>query len=291
MLKYRLVFGTLMTVLFTAVVIFDSYMPVSVTGDKPVQGTILCVLMIILVILAQLEFAKLAAEKDLKIFTPVAITASILFSTCWYWQQFTNILPQTYLTFLQVFTLLALMLYQYIRYGTSETIANCGANYLSIIYLGLLSSFVLAIRIKFGLWPLLMFVFVVKSSDIGAYASGNLWGKHKFSPRISPGKTWEGMAGAVVVAMIVAIGFAASCGIMAWWLAAIFGVCFAFIGQLGDLAESMIKRDADRKDSADKVPGFGGILDIIDSPLAAAPFAYLFFMCSAGDSILQHAAT
>jgi len=65
---------------------------------------------------------------------------------------------------------------------------------------------------------------------------------------------------------------------MAWWSAVIFGFCFAFIGQIGDLAESMIKRDAEQKDSANKVPGFGGILDIVDSPLLAAPFAYLFFM-------------
>ena len=125
-----------------------------------------------------------------------------------------------------------------------------------------------------------MFVFVVKSADIGAYVFGNLFGKHKFSPKISPGKTWEGMVGAVATAVIVAILFAASCDIMVWWSAAIFGSCFAFIGQFGDLAESMIKRDAEQKDSANNVPGFGGILDIIDSPLIAAPFAYLFFMCS-----------
>ncbi|GAH86448.1 unnamed protein product, partial [marine sediment metagenome] len=113
-----------------------------------------------------------------------------------------------------------------------------------------------------------------------AYAIGAPFGRHKFSPRISPSKTWEGMAGAVATATIVAILFAVSCDIitMAWWLAAIFGFCFAFIGQFGDLAESMIKRDAEQKDSASNVPGFGGILDIIDSPLLAAPFAYLFFM-------------
>ncbi|MHC4175809.1 MAG: phosphatidate cytidylyltransferase [Planctomycetota bacterium] len=80
------------------------------------------------------------------------------------------------------------------------------------------------------------------------------------------------------MAMIVAVGFAASCDIIIWWLATIFGFCFAFIGQIGDLVESMIKRDAEQKDSANNVPGFGGILDIIDSVLVAAPFAYLFFM-------------
>jgi len=284
MLKHRLIFGTLMTVFFTTVVVFDGWLDGSLTtstiDNKPVQGTILCILIALLVIPAQLELSKLAAAKNLKIFTPISIIASILFATCWYWPQFIKSSPRIFLFFLSAFLLLVLLLYQYIRYGTSSVLANCGANYFSIIYLGLLSGFVLAVRIDFGLWPLLMFVFVVKSSDIGAYTFGSLFGKHRFSPEISPGKTWEGMAGAVAIAVIVAVLFAASCDIMDWWLAAIFGFCFAFIGQFGDLAESMLKRDAEQKDSANKVPGFGGILDIIDSPLLAAPFAYLFFMCS-----------
>jgi len=282
MLKYRLLLGTLMTIFFTAVVIFDGWLDGSLTtsaaDDRAVQGTILCVLIVLLIILAQLELSTLAAAKNLKIFIPVSIIASILFATCWYWRQLIEVPPETYLIFLSTFVLLALFLYQYVRYGTSAVLANCGANYFSIVYLGLLSGFVLAIRLDFGLWPLLMFVFVVKSADIGAYAIGASFGRHKFSPKISPSKTWEGMAGAVAMAMIAAVLFATGCGIMVWWLALIFGFCFAFIGQFGDLAESMIKRDAEQKDSANKVPGFGGILDIIDSPLLAAPFAYLFFM-------------
>jgi len=285
MLRYRLLFGTLMTVLFTAVVIFDGWLDGSLTAsvaDKPVQGTIFCILVGLLTIPSQLELSKLAAAKNLKIFIPVSIVASILFATCWYWQQLIRIRPEIYLIFLSAFVLLALLLWQYIGYGTSAVLANCGANYFSILYLGVLSSFCVAIRIEFGLWPLLMFVFVVKCGDIGAYAIGTLFGRHKFSPEISPSKTWEGMGGAVATAVIVAVGFAASCDIIIWWLAIIFGFCFAFIGQIGDLVESMIKRDAEQKDSANPdyigIPGFGGILDIIDSVLVAAPFAYLFFM-------------
>lgn len=282
MLKYRLLFGTLMTVFFTGVAIFDGWLDGSLTAsaadDKPVQGTVFCILIGLLALPSQLELSKLAAAKNLKIFIPVATAASILFATCWYWQQLIEIPLESYLIFLSTFVLLALLLYQYVCYGTSAVLANCGANYFSILYLGLLSSFCVAIRLEFGLWPLLMFVFVVKSADIGAYTVGSLFGKHKFSPKISPSKTWEGMAGAVAAAAIVAIGFATSCDIMDWRLAIIFGFCFAFIGQFGDLAESMMKRDAEQKDSANNVPGFGGILDIIDSLLVAAPFAYLFFM-------------
>jgi phosphatidate cytidylyltransferase len=282
MLKYRLVFGTLMTVFFAALVIFDGWMDGSLTtsaaDDKQVQGTILCVLIALLVIPAQWELSKLAEAKNLKIFAPLTIIASILFATTWYWPQLVEISPVIYLSFVSAFSLLGLFLYQYFRYGTSEVLANCGVSYFSIIYLGLLGAFALGVRIDFGPWALLMFVFVVKSADIGAYSIGSIFGRHKFSPVISPGKSWEGMAGAAATAIIIAILFAVIFDIMAWWLAAIFGFCFAFLGQMGDLAESMIKRDAQKKDAASTVPGFGGILDILDSLLPAAPFAYLFFM-------------
>jgi phosphatidate cytidylyltransferase len=282
MLKHRLFFGILMTVIFIAIVIFDGWIDGSLTAsqtdDKSTQATLFCLLIVLLTIPAQLELSKLAAAKNVQIFTPVTIIASILFATKGYLLQFVNIQPETYLIFLTTFTLFALLLYQYKSNKVTSVLANCGASYFSILYLGLLTSFCLEIRLEFGLWHLLMFVFVVKFADIEAFTVGSMFGKHKFSPKVSPGKSWEGMGGAVVFAVIVAIGFAQSCDIMSWWLAVIFGLCLAFIGQIGDLVESMIKRDAEQKDSANKVPGFGGILDIIDSPLVAAPFGYLFFI-------------
>lgn len=271
-----------MTLLFLAVVVFDGWLDGSLTAsktdDKNIQGTIFCILVALLAIPAQLEFSKLAAAKNLKIFAPVSIIASILLATNPYWLQFINIRQELVLLYIITFALITLFVYQYLYYGTSGVLANCGINCFAILYLGLLSGFCVAIRTDFGLWPLLMFVFVIKSADIGAYTVGTLFGKHKFSPGISPGKSWEGMAGAVAAAVIVAIGFAGYCDIMPIWAAIIFGFCFAFIGQLGDLAESMIKRDAERKDSANKIPGFGGVLDIIDSPLIASAFAYLVFI-------------
>lgn len=284
MLKYRLIFGTLMTILFTAIVIFDGWLDGSLTfsvvDDKSVQGTILCILVALLVILAQLELSSLAAARDLKIFTPVTITGSILFATGWYWFQFIKIPAEVYLVSTGALSLFGVLFTQYLRCGTSGVLANCGVSCFSIMYFGLLSAFVPAVRIDFGIWPLLMFVFVIKAADIGAYTFGSLFGKHKFSPRISPGKTWEGMLGAVLFAVVTALLFAGICDIMRLEQAVIFGICFAFIGQLGDLAESMIKRDTGQKDSSNNVPGFGGLLDVVDSPLAAAPFAYLFFMLS-----------
>jgi phosphatidate cytidylyltransferase len=270
-----------MILVFTGIVVFDGCLDGSATNtktdDQAVQGTLFAVLIALLIILSQLEFAKLAAARDLKAFTPVTTIISILLAGTWYVPQFMEIPGALYVSFALAVAFVAFVLYQYLGYGTAGVLANCGLNCLSVIYLGALSGFALAIRINFGLWPLLMYIFVVKSSDIGAYASGTLWGKHKFSPQVSPSKTWEGMAGAVMAAVIVALAFALVFGIMTRWLAVVFGLCFAFVGQLGDLAESMMKRDAELKDSANKLPGFGGILDVIDSPLAAAPFAYLFF--------------
>ena len=285
MVKYRLFFGTLMTAFFAAVMILDGWMDGGITAaridDRSIRGTLLCILIAGLLIPAQLELSKLAAAKGVKIFAGVSIISSILLGTFYYWTILLAFRQTTALSILLAFELMAVLLYQYLRFGVSNILTNSGATFFSICYLGLFSSFVLGIRINFqdGLWKLLMFIFVVKAADIGAYAIGSLFGRHKFSPKISPAKTWEGMAGAIAAAVIVAIAFAASFDIMALWLAVIFGVCFAFIGQMGDLVESMLKRDAAQKDSANKVPGFGGVLDIVDSPLLAAPFAYLFFMC------------
>jgi phosphatidate cytidylyltransferase len=282
MVRNRIFFGTLMTVLFAGIVIFDGWLDGSFTqtpvDNRKVQGTIFCILIVILLSIANLEFVKLASAKKLTIFAPVSIIAVILLASSCYLAQFLEFKHDNYFPVLLSLALLTIMFFHYLRFGTSSVIANCGVNYFAILYLGVLGYFCVAIRVEYGLWPLLMYVFVVKCTDIGAYTAGKLFGKHKFSPKISPGKTWEGMAGGIAAAILVAIGFAVVFDIMNWPMAIVFGLCFAFIGQLGDLAESMLKRDAQLKDSANIVPAFGGVLDIIDSPLAAAPFAYLFFM-------------
>lgn len=281
MLGHRLLFGVLMTVVFTGIAVVDGWLDGSATAsqadDIPLRGTLLAILIAALIIPAQLELARLAATRKLRILTPISTIGSILLSSTWYWLQIGQVSPLAYLFSVLTFSLLGSLLYQYFAWGTEGVLANCGASCFSIMYLGLLSGFILGTRIDVGLWQMLMFVYVVKFADIGAYTIGSLYGKHKFSPKVSPGKTWEGMAGAIVAAIAVALVFALSFGIMRWWLAVVFGCGFAFVGQAGDLVESMIKRDAQQKDSSNRVPGFGGVLDIVDSPLVSAPFAYLFF--------------
>jgi len=285
MLKYRLIFGALMIVAFTGLLIIDGWLDgaitVSTDDDRPFQGLILGVLICLIQIPAHLELAALARAKSLRIGLPVSVIGSLLLATAWYWH------PCLALSFGQcemlilAFALPALFFYHVHHFGLEGVMGGVGAAWLSMIYLGVLSGFLAGIRIEHGLWALLMAIFVVKSSDIGAYTLGRLIGKHRFSPRISPGKTWEGMLGAVIFAIIVANIFADQGKIMAWPLATLFGGCFAFIGQMGDLVESMLKRDAQIKDSSSRIPGFGGVLDVLDSPLVAAPFAYLFFHLSA----------
>jgi phosphatidate cytidylyltransferase len=281
MLKHRLISGTLMTLAFIGIVLLDGWLDgsltVSIDDDKHIRGTLLIILVALLIIPGLFELSKLAAAKGTKILLPCSIPASVLLATNWYWLRFIATPPALTLCLFLAFALMACFLYQRIRFGVSGVFANIGAACFSIVYLGLLGGFIPAVRIDFGPWHLLMLVFVVKCSDIGAYTAGLLFGKHKFSPIISPKKTWEGMAGAVVAAAVVAVVFAVCCDIMAWWLGAVFGIVFAFIGQMGDLAESMLKRDAEKKDASNNVPGFGGILDVVDSVLVTAPFGYLFF--------------
>ncbi len=284
MLKYRLIFGTIMVILFTALVIVDDrfgWTFASAQGNYLIRGNILLVLLVLLSVPAQMEMTVLAHNVGSRLFPALTIPSSILLAATWFFSQFFQNSDRflfLYVIVVTSFTLLGLFLYQARIIGTSGTILNLGGNLLAILYLGLLSSFVLGIQIEFGFREVLMYIFTVKCSDTGAYTFGRLYGKRRFSPNISPKKTWEGFGGGILFGIIAAIGFSAGFDIMSWYRAVLFGMVFAALGQLADLAESMLKRDADTKDSSSHLPGFGGILDVIDSPLGTAPAAYLFFL-------------
>jgi phosphatidate cytidylyltransferase len=284
MLKQRLIFGTLMTVAFVGLVLFDAWLDGSLSSQKsyaPVQATLLTTFLIIVAIPANLELSRLVNSAGAKIFLPITIAGTVLLSAVWYWSQFFENkyeFAALFFTFTLCLCIFAIFLWQGIRFASVGAFANIGANLIALIYLGALTSFVLAVRIVFGPIAFLMYIFVVKCSDIGAYTIGRIFGRHKFSPVLSPKKTWEGMAGACIFAAVVSSIFAMASGIMSLWQAILFGIVFAFAGQLGDLAESMLKRAGQQKDSSNRIPGFGGILDVIDSPLATGVLAYLFFM-------------
>jgi phosphatidate cytidylyltransferase len=116
----------------------------------------------------------------------------------------------------------------------------------------------------------LWLVLLVICADIGAYFAGRRWGKRKLAPRVSPGKTWEGALGGLVLTALVAWGGAAYFGLPAL-PTVIFGAVVGVFSIIGDLTESMFKRAAGLKDSGALLPGHGGLLDRIDSVTAAAP--------------------
>jgi phosphatidate cytidylyltransferase len=192
-----------------------------------------------------------------------------------------------------IFAFCMLMLRECIVYREpGNSMESLGANAVTVLYAGGL----LAMTSQFRWFPdsaiayyaLAATILAVKCGDIGAYSFGRLWGKKKMAPRLSPGKTWMGSVGAVVGSLI---------GGMSWLYfgGALFessprpssllnaAACCMFlgvVGLIGDLCESLIKRDCGKKDSAALMPGFGGLLDLLDSALFAGPFAlawwYLF---------------
>ena len=255
----------------------DGALTFSPEDDRAVQGAILCLLIMVLQIPMHLELAGLLQARGLKIPVFVTIIGSAILVAIPFLQHSLGWSCQWLPGFVLFLCFLALFTVHALRFGIEGVIRSCCAGSLAILYLGWLSCFAMGIRVDFGIWPVAMFVLVVKFSDIGAYTVGRLIGKHRFAPRISPGKTWEGLAGACFFAVILSVVFADCTGIMTRLAAIVFGGCFAIIGQMGDLVESMLKRDAVQKDSSSHVPGFGGLLDVLDSLLIASPFAYMFF--------------
>jgi phosphatidate cytidylyltransferase len=132
-----------------------------------------------------------------------------------------------------------------------------------------------------GEWLVLYLMFLVWGADTGAYFAGHRFGRHKLAPTISPGKTWEGVAGGLVVVLILAVltgyfGWQFRTDDMAIWI--LLSLVTGFISVLGDLFESRIKRAAGVKDSGVLIPGHGGVLDRIDAFTAAAPVFALVWL-------------
>lgn len=151
-----------------------------------------------------------------------------------------------------------------------------------IIYVGLLLSYLVDLRLEAGRNWVFLAIFATFGSDTAAYFIGKAFGRHRMAPRISPGKTWEGAAagiiGGVAVSLLFIIDWPLQLPIYAWE-AVLLGVLISVFGQIGDLVESMLKRYAGVKESGSLMPGHGGLLDRIDSILFAgvAVHVYYFF--------------
>jgi phosphatidate cytidylyltransferase len=149
------------------------------------------------------------------------------------------------------------------------------------LYVAFLASLCLVLLSKDGgEWWVLSFIIVAVGVDTGAYVAGITLGKHPMAPRISPKKTWEGFAGAAAAAIIAGVLVGIFMLGLEWWMGAVFGILILATATVGDLGESMIKRDLGIKDMSSWLPGHGGVLDRLDSILlsviAALTLYYVF---------------
>jgi phosphatidate cytidylyltransferase len=178
---------------------------------------------------------------------------------------------------------------QAVRRGVKGVFVNLAMTLFIIFYAGGMAGYYTKLRMEVGGFagPLLVLfsIFVVKITDTGAFFIGSLVGRTKLIPWISPKKTWEGLFGGIAVAVLgsVLVGRLLSgleieplrSGPLSGWLGlAVFGLVMAVFSVAGDLCASLLKRDAAIKDSGNVIPGMGGMLDVIDSPLLAAPAAW-----------------
>jgi phosphatidate cytidylyltransferase len=159
--------------------------------------------------------------------------------------------------------------------GTEGLVGDLAVSVLALLYIGLLAGFCgLMLAAHDGDDRVATFVSTVVASDVGGYAAGVLFGRHPMAPRISPKKSWEGLAGSVVLCAIVG---GILCTVLVgtqWWQGVLFGLAVVTSATLGDLGESMVKRDLGIKDMGTLLPGHGGVMDRLDSLLPTAPVAW-----------------
>lgn len=170
---------------------------------------------------------------------------------------------------------------------TEDALVHIAVEFFGVCYVAVPMSFMLGIlfqtaSIQDGRWWLFYLIAVTKVTDIGAYFVGRLWGKRRLAPNLSPRKTVEGALAGFICAILTSLGLA-SLGTntigptfnLTVYQALLLGILMGIFGQIGDLSESLLKRDAAVKDS-NKLPGFGGVLDMIDSLIFTAPIVYFF---------------
>lgn len=170
-----------------------------------------------------------------------------------------------------------LLLIQTFTRSTKDAVKNISVTIFGILYIFFLLSFAITLRyLPNGVCILIMVLLVSKFGDIGGYLLGRKYGKHKLAKVISPNKTIEGACFSLLFSVLIAVIFSLIPAIKVFSLkwSVVFGIIVGFSALLGDLAESLLKRDANVKDAGNLVPAFGGILDVIDCLLISMPVAY-----------------
>lgn len=311
MLKDRLRTSAVLISIVAALLYLDANYPVNKVG-----GLWLLPLLLFFAMGTAADMASLLSKsgRSISIRVTLIATAIVTLSACLplLWPLFNAVYPPTcpvgrlgWIVVGAISAIFVVLLAEMSAYGkegnpTSGTIERtCGAVFVSL-YVGLPMALLVALRSlgigNWGLAALLITIAVTKSTDAGAYFSGKALGKHKLIPRLSPGKTREGAIGGIVTATIVAfvclkwlfpeiaggstgpVTVPSIPGIdQPLWGALLLGPLLAISGMVGDLAESLIKRDSQAKDSGNWLPGLGGVWDVTDSLIAAVLPAYLCF--------------
>ena len=298
MLRYRLITGPILVALLLVVVLADDWLDTVRLNDfwsgvflgkaYPPHGLILFALTLAIAPLAARELSAIFRANGIATRTWLATLATITGLVLSYsipTRTATSAGTETTTTIAIISTGMMLMfvvaLLTFSQHRNVEgVVAAAGAVVFAMVYLGFMLGFLLALRRTHSAWIVVGVIGTTKSCDIGAYFTGRAVGRHKLIPWLSPGKTWEGLAGGMVAATLLGVVLAGASRLLGeadhvpLWLGALCGAVFAGVGQLGDLAVSLFKRGAGIKDSSRVLPGLGGVLDVLDSPLMVAPVAY-----------------
>jgi phosphatidate cytidylyltransferase len=260
------------------------------SGNRFISDYVFLVVMVLLAGAGLAEFYGLVGKRDLVSFKYCGIFGGVLLMVGTFYNLTGKLgisnspaRVNDFETSFLILFVLGLCVRQFVSRSNTSGILAISTTLFGLMYVPWLLNFIQ--KINFfpnvdGHFYLLYFVLITKFSDTGAYAVGSLIGKHKMIPRISPGKTWEGFGGAIVVSTIASLVFVhfarEKMPAMNWVHAIILGVVLSSTAVIGDLIESLFKREAGVKDSGKFFPGIGGMLDLLDSLLFNAPIMYLY---------------
>lgn len=238
-------------------------------------GLWLTALVLLIVFYASKEYTTVLKHKGFLPSLKIILTSSLLFAALAYFNRF-DLIPLA-------FTLSAIMAFMWVLFcGKQPYIANVATTILGFLYCGWFPLHLLFLRnLDNGAGYTVMLFFAVLVTDTFCYFVGSRFGKHKLSAVISPNKTIEGSIGGTIMCLLFSLALGIPIG-LPWYHALILGILIAAFAQIGDLCESMIKRDCGVKDSSNVLPGHGGFLDRTDSYILTIPVVYYYLQYIAG---------
>jgi phosphatidate cytidylyltransferase len=276
--------------LISSLILWTVVLTAMFSSNRTLSEYVFLFIMVFLAVSGLIEFYGIAAKRDLVCFKEWGLVGGVLLMV----GTFLNLTGRLgisgtparvndFETSFLILFVLGLCLRQFFSRSNTAGILAISTTLFGLMYVPWLLNFIQKINFFPGVdgsYYLLYFVLITKFSDTGAYAVGSLIGRHKMIPRISPGKTWEGFGGAILVSTLASLVFVHFLGHkmfgMNWIHAIILGVILSVSAVVGDLIESIFKREAGVKDSGKLFPGIGGILDLLDSLLFNAPIMYLY---------------